>query len=106
MKKNYLFILIAMFISMQQLSAAHFNIVTTSSFTFSPATTNATVGDTITIGASSTHPTVQVDLATWNANGSTPMVGGWGTKTSSYTFTIMTAAHIYFVCANHVSSGM
>jgi plastocyanin len=72
--------------------------------TYVPATTNALVGDTVIIEASGNHPLVQVDLATWTANGNTPMGGGWGTKTAPYQFTITTLGDIYFVCSNHVAS--
>lgn len=69
-----------------------------------PSTINAQIGDTINIFASSSHPLIQVDSSTWQANGTTPLSGGWGTKTSDYTFIITQAEDIYFVCQFHVSS--
>lgn len=60
----------------------------------------------VTIQASTTHPLVQVDQATWNADGTTAMSGGWGTQTSNYTFTITATGDIYYVCSMHVGSGM
>lgn len=89
----------------QTVSAANINIVI-SGFSYSPSATTGSVGDVVTIQASASHPLVQVDQPTWNANGSTAMSGGWGTQTSNYTFTITTVADIYYVCANHVGSGM
>ena len=77
-----------------------------SGFAYSPATTNAAVGDTVSIAATGTHPLVMVSQADWNTNTPTP-VSGWTNKTSTYTFVITVAADIYYGCANHMStSGM
>lgn len=73
---------------------------------YSPATLATNVGDVVTIQSDPSHPLVEVDLATWNANGSTPKAGGFGTQTSNYTFTITSTNTIYYVCSAHVSSGM
>ena len=78
--------------------------ITTSGFTYSPATLNASVGDVVTIAASTTHPLVQVDQTDWNANTPNPVSGGWGTKTTAYTFTITTTNTIYYGCQNHMAS--
>ncbi len=80
------------------------HIITTSGNSYSPATTTAAMGDTISIVGSNTHPLVQVDQTDWNANNPNPMAGGWGTKTSTYTFTISSTVTIYFGCANHMAS--
>ena len=78
--------------------------VTISGFTYSPATLNASVGDVVTIAASTTHPLVQVDQTNWNANTPTAISGGWGTKTAAYTFTITSTSTIYYGCVNHMAS--
>ena len=91
-----------LFIS-QSLLATKYTIVT-SGFTYSPATVNAIVGDTISIAGSTTHPAVQVDQTNWNANTPTPMAGGWGTKTTTFTFTASAPGTIYYGCANHMAS--
>ncbi|MCX6223257.1 MAG: T9SS type A sorting domain-containing protein [Bacteroidia bacterium] len=80
--------------------------VTISGFTYSPALLTAHIGDTVTISGSISHPLVQVSKATWNSDGATALSGGWGTKTSAYTFTVTSADTIYFVCQAHVSFGM
>ena len=80
--------------------------ISISGFTYSPSTVLATIGDEITIEASSTHPLVQVDEATWTANGNTPQADGWNVKTSSYTFSPSAPGIIYFVCQAHSSVGM
>lgn len=105
MKKSTLAIAFFLFVAYQTVSAANINIVIVNT-SYSPASVNATVGDVVTIDASATHPLVQVDQTTWNANGNTPMSGGWGTQTANYTFTVTTVGDIYYVCSNHVGMGM
>ena len=80
--------------------------ITTSGFSYSPATLNALVGDVVTISASGTHPLAEVSQATWNAAGTATLSSGFGNKTSTFTFTITAATDIYYVCTNHVGSGM
>jgi plastocyanin len=76
--------------------------------TYSPATLTVTVGDVVTIQASGSHPLVEVSQASWSATppNNTPLVGGFGTKTSDYTFTVTTANTIYYMCQFHGSMGM
>lgn len=80
--------------------------ITTSGFSYSPATLTVTVGDVVTISASGSHPLAEVSQATWNAAGTATLSTGFGNKTSAYTFTITSANDIYYVCTNHVSMGM
>ncbi|MGZ3862147.1 MAG: T9SS type A sorting domain-containing protein [Bacteroidia bacterium] len=105
MKKSTFKLMLLMFFVCNFMFATKYTIVT-SGFTYSPATVNATVGDTISIAATSLHPLVMVSQADWNTNTPTP-VSGWTNKTSTYTFVITVAADIYYGCANHMStSGM
>ena len=67
-------------------SAANFNI-TFVNLTYVPDNINVNVGDQVTIDASFTHPLQQVSQATWDANGTTPLSGGFN-STSNFTFTI------------------
>lgn len=105
MKKTSTFLAVLLFLAFQTAFSANINI-TISGFAYSPNTVTVSVGDVVTIAASGTHPLVEVDQATWMANGNTPVGGGWGTQTSAYTFTVTgtTANPTYYVCANHVSS--
>jgi len=89
-----------------QLSNATSYTIVTSGYTYPPSDLTVNVGDQITISASTMHPLTQVDLATWTANSSTAVSGGWGVQTSDYTFTASAAGLIYFVCQNHVGIGM
>jgi len=80
--------------------------ITTSGFSYSPVVLTVMVGDNVTIVASPNHPTTQVSLETWEASGTTPLAGGFGTNTTSFTFAITSVETIYYVCDNHVAGGM
>ena len=104
MKKIYSIITLVLATVCVKAATHNINI---SGFTYSPATISVQVGDVIIIQADATHPLVEVDAATWNANGNTPMAGGFGTKTSTYPFTATTSSQpIYYVCRDHVGMGM
>ena len=103
MKKIYSTILLT--IAAFAMNATSYTI-TTSGFSYSPSTLTVTVGDVVTISASGTHPLAEVSQTTWNANGTATLSTGFGNKTSSYTFTISSTNSIYYVCTNHVGSGM
>lgn len=88
-------------------SATNFNI-TINGFTYVSDNITVNVGDQVTIEASSFHPLVQVSQATWNANGTTQLPGGFN-ATSNFILTItagMAGTTIFYVCGNHASSGM
>jgi plastocyanin len=105
MKKLYVLIFSMLLFAFSVKSATI--TISVSGFTFTPSLTNAAVGDTLNFpNASFTHPHVQVSQATWMASGATPLAGGWGTKTSAFTYVITAPGDIYYVCANHVGSGM
>ncbi len=76
--------------------------------TYNPALVQAFVGDTVHFEITSNHPTVQVAPATWLANGTDELAGGFGTHTSNFTIVLTEAdvPGISYVCANHVASGM
>ena len=80
--------------------------VTTQGLAYSPSTLSANVGDTVTFTANfSFHPTVEVDQATWNSNGATRLLGGFGaTSGNSFSVVLTAAGDRYYVCQNHVSS--
>lgn len=82
------------------------HVISTSGLTYAPAELTVNVGDNITINASSVHPTTEVSQATWEANGTAALVGGFGTNTASFTFTVEEVGIIYYVCDNHIASGM
>jgi plastocyanin len=103
--KKITILFIAFFAYSATLTAGSFT-VTISGTMYDPDLTTVNIGDNVTISASTMHPLVQVDKATWLINGATPMTGGWGTKTATYVFNATAADTIYFVCGNHHSLGM
>jgi plastocyanin len=82
--------------------------ISNSGITFSPSSLTITVGDDIIFSLSSAHNAVEVSQATWDANGSTPLAGGFevafggGNVAASF----LTIGTHYYVCQAHVSSGM
>ena len=103
MKKIYTILLLT--IATVCLKATSYTI-TTSGFTYSPPTLTVTVGDVVTIVANGTHPLAEVSQTTWMANGTATLSTGFGNKSANYTFTISSTNSIYYVCTNHVGSGM
>lgn len=82
--------------------------ITISGFSYTPASITANVGDVVTIEASSFHPLIQVSQSTWDANSSTQLQGGFNAS-SNFDLTItagMAGTTIFYVCGNHVASGM
>lgn len=104
MKTSTLLILGTLLLQLNSFATKH--NINTSGTTYSPSTLAAQVGDTLVIQASNMHPCVQVSETSWNNNTATELSGGWGTKNSNFEYVITTNADIYYVCANHVGSGM
>ena len=104
MKKIYLTFLFS--ITMLVIRATSFNITVVAGPAYSTPNLTVSIGDVVTISASGTHPLVEVDLANYTAGTPNAMSGGWGTKTSAYTFTITSGNSIYYGCGNHMGMGM
>jgi plastocyanin len=82
--------------------------VTYSGYTFTPATVTITVGDDVNFVLISMHNAVEVSQATWNADGNTPLSGGFsvpfgGGLVSAAQLTVGTH---WYVCSPHASLGM
>lgn len=101
-KKSTLTILSAIFFSAA--NAATFTVFT-SGLTYSPSVINAVVGDTINFSASG-HPVLEVSQATWNANGSTALPGGFSFPSGTGQLILTAAGTRFYVCTLHFSSGM
>jgi plastocyanin len=71
---------------------------------FSPSTLIVNQGDIVHFALSAPHDVTQVSQATWNANGTTPLAGGFVFASGSGDFTATTPGTIYFVCTVHVAS--
>jgi plastocyanin len=76
--------------------------------TFSPSTITIVVGDDVTFSLESVHNAVEVSQATWNANGTAALSGGFQVAFgggSVQTAQLGVGTH-YYVCTPHASVGM
>ncbi len=80
--------------------------VTFSGLTFSPSTLTITEGDTVVFVLSGLHNAQEVSQSTWNANGTTPLGGGFSVPFGGGEAVPAGTGTHYFVCQNHVISGM
>jgi plastocyanin len=82
--------------------------VVSSGFTFSPATLTITQGDSVLFSLASNHDVLEVNQATWTANGITPLAGGFLTPFSGGLVlpSQLTPGTHYYVCEPHASMGM
>jgi plastocyanin len=103
MKKIYL-ILFAL-VAFLGTKAATFTI-SISGNAYTPTLVTCAVGDMVIIQAQGIHPTAQVTQTVWASNGSTPMAGGWGSQTTTFTYNAVSTGTVYYVCQNHVTLGM
>ncbi len=107
MKKIYLILFICIAFLGAKATTYSVNIVGgPGTYTFSPALTNCSVGDQVIIQAASFHPIAQVDGTTWAASGTTTMTGGWGSNTTTFTYTAVSTGTVYFICQFHLFKGM
>jgi plastocyanin len=82
--------------------------ITNSGFAFSPSSVTIIVGDDVNFILESIHNAVEVSQATWNANGNTPLAGGFQTSFGGgavLTSKLGVGTH-YYVCSPHASMGM
>lgn len=71
---------------------------------YSPSAVTVKVGDTVEFAVNAFHPTVQVSEATYLANGTAPLGGGFSFPGNINYFIPTTPGTLYYVCTNHVSS--
>ena len=79
--------------------------ITSSGFTWSPATLTITAGQTITFTVTGNHHAREVSQATWNANGTTSN-GGFDFLSGTHPLTLTIPGTYYYVCVPHVGMGM
>ncbi|MCZ7556272.1 MAG: T9SS type A sorting domain-containing protein [Bacteroidia bacterium] len=72
---------------------------------FSPATLNINVGDTVVFSLATMHNAVEVSQTTWNNNGNTSN-GGFNLPFGGGTVIFPVAGTYYYVCAPHAGAGM
>lgn len=82
--------------------------ITNSGFTFNPATINISIGDDVNFVLAGSHNAIEISQATWNANGTTPLPGGFQTAFGggAVTSSQLTVGTHWYICENHASSGM
>ena len=83
-------------------------IVTNSGFSFSPVNLTISEGDSVLFDIDNVHTSLEVSQATWNANGNSPLAGGWdlGGGGGLLLPSDLTAGMHWYVCEPHASSGM
>ena len=82
--------------------------ITNSGFEFSPKDITINLGDDVLFNIASIHDVVEVSLVTYNANGTTPLPGGFSLPLGGGTVpaNLLTSGIHYYVCGEHASSGM
>jgi plastocyanin len=82
--------------------------ITNVGFTFSPATVTIHLGDSVNFTLEASHNALEVSQTTWNANGTTPLAGGFQTPFGGGLVlpSLLGVGTHYYVCTNHVSGGM
>jgi plastocyanin len=85
-------------------SAIH--IITQVGFTFVPANTTAATGDTVLFIITGIHNATEISAATYAANGTTPIGGGFGISAPGDTIIISSTATRYFICTIHATMSM
>ena len=82
--------------------------ITTDGFAFNPTTLTIFEGDTVVFNIDGIHNAVEVSEATWNANGTTPLAGGFALGFGGGTVlpADLEVGTNYYVCQPHAGGGM
>ena len=106
MKTKFIFFVALFFISYAAFSTTW--TITNSGDAFTPASLTINMGDMVVFSIASIHNAVEVSQATWNADGTTALTGGFQTPYGGGTVTsaqLSVGTH-YYVCQAHASMGM
>jgi plastocyanin len=101
---RYISLLFVILLFGNRASAAIHTIVD-SGLSFSPATLNISVGDTVVFSLDPMHNAIEVSQTTWNNNGNTSN-NGFQVSFGGGTVIFPTAGTYYYVCSPHAGSGM
>jgi len=102
-------IILALIVSAFSLNGQGTNVVVTNvGATFSPDAVTITKNDVVTFTLLTFHNAVEVSQATWTANGSTLLAGGFNVPFGGGTLsgTALSVGTHYYICENHISLGM
>jgi plastocyanin len=82
--------------------------INSAGLTFSPASVNINSSDEVVFSISGSHNAVEISEATWNANGSTALAGGFSLGFGGGTLSAgtLSAGTHYYVCTPHAGAGM
>lgn len=86
-------------------SAQTRHVINSSGLEYTPDSLVVMVGDTIEFDVGASHPTNEVTQGTWQSNG-TSGNGGFNFPNGQGEFVAQAQGTLYYVCQNHVSSGM
>lgn len=81
-------------------------VINQSNFSFNPNLLTVQAGTEITVNIGAPHTFTQVSEDTWNANGNTPLGGGFNFNAGTHQLTLNTPGTYYYVCVPHASMGM
>ncbi|HJX70981.1 MAG TPA: T9SS type A sorting domain-containing protein [Bacteroidales bacterium] len=73
---------------------------------FIPSGLTVLVGDKVVFNAGTTHPVLEVNKATWDANGSAALADGFDFPGGSGEIVFQSPGTRYYICTSHISSGM
>jgi len=80
--------------------------ITSPGLTFSPASVTINQGDTVVFSITASHNAVEVSQATYNANGTTALPGGFSLPFGGGILTGLSVGTHYYVCTPHAGAGM
>jgi plastocyanin len=104
--KKIVFLLILLMYSLTSVHAK--NEITNVGFTFNPSTLTIVPGENVTFTLEATHNAVEVSKATWDANGTTPLAGGFSVPFGGgevLPAQLPNGTH-WYVCTTHAAIGM
>ncbi len=103
---KFLYLILLMMIAGIGTVSATVHNVTNSGFSFSPADLSINAGDTVVFSLASIHNVVEVSQSTWDADGTTPLAGGFSLPMGGGTIVLTGVGTHYYVCQPHASLGM
>jgi plastocyanin len=104
--KRIVFLIILLMYSLISIHAK--NEITNVGFTFNPTTLTIVPGENVTFTLEAAHNAVEVSKDTWDANGNTPLAGGFSVPFGGgevFPAQLPAGTH-YYVCTPHAGAGM